>query len=109
MANMVKCTKYVCAMCKYRMRFGTAPSGQQKLYNFCCNYLEITGHSRIFVEGKRQYDADYCDKFERGKIAQPRFDWVAHTGGKLGNAVQVDKPLLDHYGGNSSPEGSEGN
>ena len=107
MANMVKCTKQICAKCKYRCRFGTAPSGQQKLYNFCCNYLEITGESRIFDEhGNPRFGAEWCDKFERGKIAQPRFDWVAHTKG-LFNGTQVDKPLLDYHGGIRAPERAE--
>ena len=76
MGELVKCTKNVCARCKYRCRFGTAPSGAQKLYNFCCNYLEITGTSRIFENGhRRDIEKGYCDKFEPGKPIPAKLDW----------------------------------
>lgn len=105
--KLIKCTKYVCARCKYRCRFGTAPSGQQHLYNYCCNYLEMTNESRIFDEhGNMRHSAEYCDKFERGKQSRPRFDWVAHTGGSF-DGLQVDKPILDRDKGVEAPEGTD--
>ena len=58
----------LCACCKYRMGWGSQPSKKQKLNNdVVCNYLDIKGHSRVFVNGQRAYDGNiYCDKFEPG-------------------------------------------
>ena len=65
MSQFVKATPNVCAMCKYR-------SSLQE--NGCCNYWNITGHSRIYVDGKEQYDPAYCDKFERGQRIPAKID-----------------------------------
>ena len=79
MGELIKCTKYKCAKCKYRCRFGTAPSGKQTVYNFCCNYLEVMGSSRIFENGSMKYDPKLCDKFEAGEPLPERIDWCQHT------------------------------
>ena len=68
MGELIKCTKQTCAKCQYRMLFGVSPGHQRVSYNFCCNYLNITGHSRIFKDGVPQFDAKYCDKYEEGKV-----------------------------------------
>lgn len=76
MQSFVKCSKKICAICKYRMRFGTAPGNKRVTsYNYSCNYLEITGHSRIFENGKKKYDSQYCDKFEEGNAITQRAAW----------------------------------
>lgn len=59
--RLVKATPHICRMCKYR-------SGDQ---TEVCAYMAITGHSRIYVDGKAAYDVRYCDKFERGKRIVP--------------------------------------
>ena len=79
MGELIKCTKYKCAKCKYRCRFGTAPSGKQTVYNFCCNYLEVMGSSRIFENGSMKYDPKLCDKFEIGQPLQGQIDWSRRT------------------------------
>lgn len=61
MANkLIKVSSNVCAMCVYRMRNTTSFTG------WCCNYLDITGHSRLFENGVKTHSAEYCDKFQRG-------------------------------------------
>ena len=79
MKDLIKLNKKVCGSCKYRMRFGSAPGGQNTFYNHCCNYLEIMGHSRIFENGKQAYDPKYCDKFEKGKAEQTKINWNQQT------------------------------
>ena len=85
MGELIKCTKQKCAKCKYRCRFGTSPSGVQTVYNFCCNYLEIMGHSRIFEDSSMQYDPKYCDKFEEGKPVPAKIDWCQHMNWRTNN------------------------
>lgn len=63
---MVRATLRVCKKCKYRTGFGSSPGKARERDNYCCNYLAITGHSRIFENGKYAYDAEFCDKFEEG-------------------------------------------
>lgn len=33
----------------------------------CCNYIEITGRSRLFDLGKRTVEKGYCNKYEKGE------------------------------------------
>lgn len=47
----------ICASCKYRGFF------QQRI---CCNYLGVTGKSRIFEDGKLRHDPRYCEHYEKG-------------------------------------------
>ena len=62
--RLVKATKEICEMCRFRS--GIPEHG--------CNYSEIEGHSRIFIDGKMAYDPEYCDKFERGKRQRIRYE-----------------------------------
>ena len=67
MGRMVKATRTICEMCKFRS--GAEENG--------CNYIGITGHGRIFGEdGHFRHDPRYCDRFERGKRDQASIhDW----------------------------------
>ena len=76
MKDLIRRTKQVCARCQYRMRAGASPGRDgYSDYNYCCNYLEIEGHSRIFEDGKMAYDAKYCDKYKRGKTIPTKINW----------------------------------
>lgn len=71
-AKNIKDTK-ICNSCKYRTRFGAMYTN--KTQGYCCNYYEITGHSRLEDENGvvRRLDLEWngkCDKYERGKIIQ---------------------------------------
>ena len=70
MAELLKVSQKLCLSCKYHMGVGTQPGKQQKaqgmLPNVGCNYLKVKGHSRIFVNGVKAYDPEYCDKYEPG-------------------------------------------
>ena len=66
MAILRKLTPELCDKCKYMQ--GVKENG--------CNYLPITGHSRIFDKGIRTVPDGYCDKFEEGrKITQTVNAW----------------------------------
>lgn len=54
---MEKLTRKLCDSCKYR--------GQVEQKN-CCNYIGVTGHSRIFENGAMAYNPRFCDKYEKG-------------------------------------------
>ena len=58
MSRLIKATPNICAMCRYRSNISSEFGN--------CEYQAITGHSRIFENGKLAYDPEYCDKFERG-------------------------------------------
>ena len=77
MRRLVKATPEICGMCQYRA--GTNDNG--------CNYWRIEGVSRIFSEGKLQYDPHYCNKFKRGKRL------LADNEMRLGNALKKEYPL----------------
>lgn len=62
----IKLDKGICSNCKYRMGFGSNANCTTRS-NFACNYLEITGHSRIFEDGELRMDPQYCDKYEEGR------------------------------------------
>jgi len=63
MGKMKKLNNYaLCATCKYRFRFGNFGHNGRN----ACNYLDITGESRVFVEGKKVVPDGYCDKYEKG-------------------------------------------
>lgn len=68
MSELRKATHKLCNTCRYSMGFGSQPSNANCPANICCNYLEITGHSRIFYDGgKQSFPKEYCDKYEKGK------------------------------------------
>ena len=75
MSELIKLSQTVCLSCKYHMGVGTQPGKNQKaqgmLPNVGCNYLKITGRSRIYENGKKAYNAAYCDKYEKGKPDRP--------------------------------------
>ena len=58
MRELVRATRTVCSRCIYGP--GTAEGNG-------CDYFGITGQSRIFENGKKAYDPEYCDKFVYGK------------------------------------------
>lgn len=43
-----------------------------------CNYLGVTGHSRIFENGQKVVPTGYCDKYKQGeKITGELHSWRA--------------------------------
>ena len=71
MKDLVKIDGKTCLSCKYHVGFGAQPGSQcrdntKNFKNVCCNYLRITGKSRIFVNGEKAYDPKFCDKYEAG-------------------------------------------
>lgn len=76
MRDLIKLNKRVCAQCQYRMRAGASPGRDgDSDFNYCCNYMEVEGHSRIFENGVKAYDAKYCDKYKRGKPIPTKINW----------------------------------
>ena len=63
---MVRATLDYCKRCIYRVGFGPSPGQARERENYCCNYLAIEGHSRIFKNGEYAYDPELCDKFVEG-------------------------------------------
>lgn len=67
----IKTKPSICRSCKYHQYFGAKTSKENstkwEFNNVACQYLGITGHSRIFKDGVLQYDPQYCDKYEKGK------------------------------------------
>ena len=61
----IKANNDICRNCKYRMGFGSNANSTTRS-NVACNYLAITGHSRIFKDGKAEMDPEFCDKYEPG-------------------------------------------
>lgn len=49
-----------CSKCKYRVKSvnGSLARG--------CNYISITGKSRVFKDGRKVVPDGMCDKFEKG-------------------------------------------
>ena len=70
--NAIRADAEVCARCKYHMPFGSQPGKRECLNNnIACNYLAITGHSRIFQDGRMSYCPMFYDKFEEGGRVDP--------------------------------------
>lgn len=57
MAKLRKLTKKLCSECIYMP--GTSKNG--------CNYMSLTGHSRVFKGRDKVVPDGYCDKFQAGK------------------------------------------
>ena len=73
MKKMIIVNPKICKSCKYHIGFGAQPgrlqTGSGENRNVACNYLTITGHSRIFENGELKYDPKYCDKYEKGSAS----------------------------------------
>lgn len=67
MAIIHKISKSLCSQCQYRTLIGSHQA---------CNYLAITGQSRIFQNREAAYDPTLCDKFKEGDQIIPRVDAV---------------------------------
>ena len=67
MAIIRKISKGLCSECKYRTKIGV---------HLACNYLAITGQSRIYQDRTAAYDPTLCDKFKEGEQIIPRVDAV---------------------------------
>ena len=71
MSKKIKVNPHICYACCYHMGFGSQPGKDQidagHCANVACNYLGITGKSRIFEDGKMAYKPEYCDKFVPGE------------------------------------------
>ena len=63
MGKVQKATITLCSKCKYRCRVGNF--GHNGWVS--CNYLDIAGKSRIFVNGEQAIPTGYCDKYEYGE------------------------------------------
>ena len=51
----------LCSKCQFRI---------QVEGRYACNYRNVTGRSRIFIDGKMAYDPKYCNKFKKGDKQQ---------------------------------------
>lgn len=49
-----------CESCRYYSYMGSS-------FNHMCSYIDFTGKSRIFKDGKRTVPKGYCDKWEAYK------------------------------------------
>ena len=67
MAIIRKISKGLCSECKYRTKIGV---------HLACNYLAITGQSRIYQNREAAYDPTLCDKFKEGEQIIPRVDAI---------------------------------
>lgn len=76
MNGLKRCTTGLCKTCKYRTYFSGGIGYKARISGttetIACNYMIITDHSRIFEDGKPQYDPKYCDKYEKGKPVRIR-------------------------------------
>lgn len=93
MRELIKLSKRVCARCQYSMRAGASPGRDgENDFNFCCNFLSIEGHSRIFEDGELAYDPHYCDKYKQGKQIPSKINWNQCNLRRLddGNAEETD-------------------
>ena len=63
MGEMRKLERSLCATCKYRCKFGNYGHNGR----IACNYLDVAGKSRIFVNGEQVIPTGYCDKYEYGE------------------------------------------
>lgn len=62
MGRLRKLHKNLCANCVYRCRVGNFGHNGQ----IACNYIEVEGQSRIFVNGEKVIPDGYCDKYVCG-------------------------------------------
>jgi hypothetical protein len=70
------------------MRAGAAPGRNgESDFNFCCNYMAITKHSRIFKNGSMRHDPKFCDKFEEGEQLQGEYDFCQRTNRRTENGT----------------------
>ena len=68
--KLIKATAAVCEKCMYR-------SGADTIG---CNYLGITGKTRVVSREGMKYDPEYCDKFEQGSRGlQTIHGWKGNT------------------------------
>ena len=71
MSRRIKINPKICESCIYHMGFGSQPGKEQTAEclnsNVACNYLGITGKSRIFKDGKLKYNPEYCNKYVFGR------------------------------------------
>ena len=76
--KLIEINTTICWKCKYHTAFGPNPGHRDCINNnVCCNYLYLTGQSRIFSHGVKRYDPKYCDKFEPGKEASE--SWTSES------------------------------
>ena len=64
---MIRVTDKKCRECKYHTTIAHTTW-------ICCYYIVITGHSRVFVDGRQVVPDGYCKCFEKGNPA--RVDWI---------------------------------
>lgn len=67
MGELKRINKSLCSKCQYRTLIGSCQA---------CNYMAITGRSRIFQNGEAVNDPKFCDKFKAGDQIIPRVDAV---------------------------------
>lgn len=67
MGEAKKISKSLCSKCQYRTMIGSHQA---------CNYMAITGRSRIFQDKEAAYDPKLCDKFKEGEQIIPRVDAI---------------------------------
>ena len=67
MGRTQKVSKSLCSKCQYRTKVSN---------HLACNYLAITGQSRIYQNREAAYDPKLCDKFKAGEQIIPRVDAV---------------------------------
>lgn len=60
MGKLIRITQNRCSKCQYRMQTSHGNGW------WSCNYLAITGKSRIFQDGVAAYNPKYCDKYKKG-------------------------------------------
>lgn len=54
----VKLDKNICYNCKYSCPLNSS------FKQIMCNYISITGRSRIYNLGKKEVEKGYCNKYE---------------------------------------------
>lgn len=67
MGEIKEISKSLCSKCQYRTMIGSHQG---------CNYLAITGRSRIFQDKEAAYDPKLCNKFKEGEQIIPRVDAI---------------------------------
>ena len=66
---MIKAEHATCKKCKYRYLLNQA--------EIACNYMDVTGKSRVFKDGKKVIPDGFCDKFVKGRQDRSVADrWV---------------------------------
>ena len=85
--KLIRATPDVCAQCQCRIGKET----RRGLPDYC-NYIGITGHSRIIEDGEMAYDPEYCDKFIKGDILPSFYQWTV----ALNDAVYLEEKAVLH-------------